>query len=430
MNMDKHKLKQDLDACFAQCEALLGEGDGGVLTEEQQGQFDAFLARAETIGAQIREEPMELEGDSRTKLSAMREAFPRGSKRKTQPSTPRGPGDFGFSGAPSPPAQLGKQGSPWRDLSGNPIPCFGSEESLAGDDAWRGESRPGSLIRGLITGRMYDASEPHTIGIPSGGGAFLPTNVSRMLIDLTRARMVMNAISTTIPMTDDHLVVVRQDSDPSPAFIGEGAEIPESETTFGRITLRARKCAAICKISRELAEDSPQAEQAIEQALARSMASVLDERFLAGDGVGESPLGILNVSGTESITSVGSPDFDAFLDAIEAVELQNGTPNFAGMHPAAAATLRKLKDDQGAYLEPPQRWQELTKRHSTAFPTSKAVVLDSSLAQILIGLRQGVQVEVSQDPDFESDLLTIKARWRGDIAVCRPSQVCVLSDIA
>src|SRR4029077_21043653 len=95
--------------------------------------------------------------------------------------------------------------------------------------------------------------------------------------------------------------IVAVASDPTFTFRKEHAAIPESDITLAPVTLKAKLAGCIVRTSIELLEDSPLADNLIQQVMTNAAAQKLDWALLAGDGSTtgdlDNPTGLLNWPG-------------------------------------------------------------------------------------------------------------------------------------
>lgn len=81
------------------------------------------------------------------------------------------------------------------------------------------------------------------------------------------------------------------------SWIDEEGAIPESDDSFGQVSIGAYKLATMIKVSEELLNDSVfNLESYITREFARRIGNKEEEAFFIGDGTGK-PTGILNATG-------------------------------------------------------------------------------------------------------------------------------------
>lgn len=307
-----------------------------------------------------------------------------------------------------------------------------------------------SLLRGQIFGDWSGAeNERRAMGENTGalGGFLVPSSLSATVIDLARAKTVLvPAGALTINMPTAEMTVVKVKTDPTPHARPEHGAITESAPTFEPIRLRAHVVAALVRISVELLEDAPQAAQTVENTIAAALALEVDRLGLFGNGTTE-PRGLLNTEGL-GLVSMGTngatpADYDAYLDAIAAIETANGTPGAVIMSPRTKRTLSGLKtgiSGDKTSLVPPAEFTALRRLVSNQVPTnlaqgtapntSASVVGD--FAQMAFAMRTNLMMEATRtggSDTFAKMEVLIRAYLRMDVAVFRPAHFAKIAGI-
>jgi len=135
------------------------------------------------------------------------------------------------------------------------------------------------------------------------GGYLIPEEFRNELLQLAIEKSNVLGMARTIPMSSTTVSIPYiKDPDHSSGAIHGGVkfswldeEALKSETrpTFGRVTLRLKKCAGLCYVSDELLQDSPiSMEPLLTGMFGDAFAWTLDNVFINGNGAGQ-PLGIL-----------------------------------------------------------------------------------------------------------------------------------------
>lgn len=395
------------------------------LTKEEGAEFDGLMKKADEMGKDIgRRQNL---GDTETDLekSLGRQTSIEGPDKSNRTSEKSGPVE-------------------WRDSQGRPVPVFGKEQRLL--DYYKDDEpmlSVGKTLRGMITGNWQDADRERRAmsgGQDSAGGYLLSPQQSAHMIDLARNKtVVLLAGAKILPMTTSEMVLLKVETSPTAAWIGENQSITESEATFGRLTLRARKLAALVRVSKELVEDASNAVELIEQMIAKQIALGLDLGALVGDGDGEEPVGIFETTGVTTTAVSGNADYDTLLDAILALENVNAEAVTAIYTPTLKNWLAKLVTGDATnsakfYLPAPDDVKALQTLITNQLATSQAVVGDFS--QMLIGVRlgpgAGIQFEVAPfaGDAYAKDQWLIKARWRGDVGLSHANHFHTLTGIS
>ena len=354
-------------------------------------------------------------------------------RRQTRPGSP----EPAYNGSPL------NRG--FRDMDGKPVAMLAHGESLAD---WNGRQygqtqdtpRLGEVVRSLITGSWdagFDTYQALSQGQDSTGGFYLAPQISDTFIDLARAESVVTqAGAQTFSMNAPEQHLVRVLTDPTVAWTGENNTLTESDPTFGRLTLRARKMGVYVKMSRELVEDAPNAAQQIERLLTIAASQELDRVALLGDADGEEPTGLFNYPGVTDNAIGGAVDFDDMLDTLAALEGRNVTPTAVIYSPLVKSYLAKLKVNSEAnhYAMAPADIAAISRYTTTKLANTQAIMGD--FRELLIGVRSEVRIETtslaagSGTGPFERDQIWVKLTWRGDVQPMRANHFETLTGIS
>lgn len=172
----------------------------------------------------------------------------------------------------------------------------------------------------------------------------------------------LRGIFTTIPVQGTHVVYpkvtgvtnnaswVPENRDPATAV-----EKPQSSAAISQVELTLKKIATWIPVSTECKEDLPQF-MAIINSLLREMLQIkIQSSFIAGDGVGQNPLGFFApTSGINrylwSSGRVGDTKIDAVLMASMSSACAGGPPNFGLMNCMDLARILNEKGSDGHYI--------------------------------------------------------------------------------
>lgn len=133
-------------------------------------------------------------------------------------------------------------------------------------------------------------------GDATAGGYLVPPEYSTDLIELLKPMAVVRRLgAVTLPMDTGTLNIPKITGGATASYIGENANIPKTEQTFGQITLTWKKLAALVPISNDLLRfSSPNADAIVRDDLVSSMALREDLAFIRDDGTSNKPKGLLN----------------------------------------------------------------------------------------------------------------------------------------
>lgn len=130
---------------------------------------------------------------------------------------------------------------------------FSSEEQAKDFGLWALATIAGRPeAKQALAGRGKGLAE----SVNSTGGALVPEEFSRVLIDLLQKYGVFRRNARVIPMSTDRLILPKINSDVTVYSPGESGTITESNPTFSNVQLVANKLCSLTAISSELEEDA------------------------------------------------------------------------------------------------------------------------------------------------------------------------------
>jgi HK97 family phage major capsid protein len=265
-------------------------------------------------------------------------------------------------------------------------------------------------------------------GTASAGGNLVPTG---FLPELFRVLTEQSAVRQTNART------IRTDSGENLPFpkllttgaaviVGEGVAIPESDPTFGQVTLGAFKYANLMQVSRELLEDSAiDIPSLLGEIAATQIADGQGPHLVTGTGTGQ-PQGVTNanVLGVQGSTlaAISYAQLVSLFTSVRSAYRRNG---YWLMNDAVLATIWQIVDANGQPL--------LRQAANAPFEFSlfgRPVVVDPNMpttgaqaAVILFGdfsryyvIRDvdGIRFERSDDFAFANDLVSFRVIFRSD----------------
>jgi HK97 family phage major capsid protein len=293
------------------------------------------------------------------------------------------------------------------------------------------ESRARDAIRGIRKGEVR--------ALTDSSSGLSPVEYANFIFDRLRAHSVLLASGARVVPTERQSEVFPQlTAAASPGWYAEGATFTEGDPTMTTITATPKKVGHIVAMSNELIDDSdPSALDVIQQNLLKIMALKFDLGAFEGTGTSNQITGLKNVSGIQVNSSLGTnggniSSLDIISDTFELLEAANATPGAIVMHPRTWNELRELKDSYGRYqLNPspsdgyrPQIFGvpvyissqlSVTETQGSASTCSSIYIYQPD--QVVVVLRQDVQVELDRSRLFNADQSEMRARFRADLIV-------------
>lgn len=214
-----------------------------------------------------------------------------------------------------------------------------------------------SFWKAMRNKNSYDVQNALQIGTDSEGGYLVPDEFERTLVEALLYENIFRKLAKVITTSsgDKKIPVVATKGNAS--WVDEEGAIPESDDSFGQVSIGAYKLATMIKVSEELLNDSIfNLESYIAKEFARRIGTKEEEAFFIGNGTGK-PTGIFNATGGAGVgvtaTSATAITVDEVMDlffSLKAPYRKNAT--FV-MNDATVKAIRKLKDGNGQYLWTP-----------------------------------------------------------------------------
>ncbi|MGC5330990.1 phage major capsid protein [Micromonospora sp. DT62] len=279
-------------------------------------------------------------------------------------------------------------------------------------------------------------------GTAASGGNTVPTSFyHRLMVHAVESSGVLQAGPFILNTSSgENLEIPKTTAHSTATLVGEAAAIPESDPTFGKVTLGAYKYGLLLQVSRELASDTG---VDLEGYLAKQAGQALGRKFgehlVSGTGTNQprglmtdatvgvtGPTGTATGFGTQNTVGQGG---DLLIDLYHSVISPYRASPSCGwlMRDSTAAALRKLKNSQGDYIWQPSlvAGQPDTILGKPVFidPNMPAVgagnksILFGDLSAYFVRLVGGVEFVRSDEYAFNTDMITYRAIMRGDAAL-------------
>jgi phage major capsid protein, HK97 family len=195
------------------------------------------------------------------------------------------------------------------------------------------------------------------IGTDTEGGYLVPDEFERNLVEALEEENIFRRLANVITTSSGDRKIPVVASKGTASWIDEEGAIPESDDSFGQVSIGAYKLGTLIKVSEELLNDSVfNLESYISREFARRIGNKEEESFFGGDGSGK-PTGILAATGGAQlgVTTAGATaiTLDEVLDLFYSLKAPYRNKAVFVMNDSTIKAIRKLKDSQGQYLWQP-----------------------------------------------------------------------------
>jgi len=292
--------------------------------------------------------------------------------------------------------------------------------------------------------------------VDTAGGYLVPDEFRAEVIRIAEVFGVSRRICRVIPLKRDTLKIPTLTGSVTVYWVGQKAQIPASDPTFGQKTLTAQKAAGITSLANELLEDADVDIVALlTELFGEAIGVAEDEQFLAGTG---SPItGVLGDTGTNVVTmatgktSFSDVTYDDLVDVIDATPssvLESGRCRWV-FHRNILNVLRKLKDSNGnpifnqgvaggapaTILGYPYSLSDKMPGLASSAADTKFIAF-GDFGRYIIGDRKQIAIKIAQEATvgtdnlFEQDMSAIRVLERVGGVLGAPTAISVLKTAA
>lgn len=191
-------------------------------------------------------------------------------------------------------------------------------------------------------------------GVDAEGGYLVPEEYDNRLFEKLEEENIMRKLATVITTAGQHKINIAA-AKPAASWIEEGQELSFGEAKFEQIYLDAFKLHVAIKVTEELLYDNAfNLEDQILSSFTKAIANAEEDAFLNGDGE-KKPTGIFAETGGGQVmgTLTAAIKSDDLIDLVFALKRPYRKNASFIMNDATLASLRKLKDNNGAYIWQP-----------------------------------------------------------------------------
>ena len=189
--------------------------------------------------------------------------------------------------------------------------------------------------------------------VDADGGYLVPEEYDSRLIQSLEGENIMRQLGHTLTTSGDHKINIAATT-PAAAWIDEGGQLTFGEATFKQALLDAHKLHVAIKVTEELLYDSAfNLENYILEQFGKALANAEADAFLNGDGTGK-PTGVFHqTNGGTYLTEVATLKADDIINLIHALKRPYRKGAVFILNDKTIAAIRKLKDNNGAYMWQP-----------------------------------------------------------------------------
>ena len=204
---------------------------------------------------------------------------------------------------------------------------------------------------------MPDVANALQVGTDSEGGYLVPDEYERTLVEALEEENVFRQMAKVIKTSSGDRKIPVVAGKGTASWIDEEGAFPESDDSFGQVSIGAYKLGTMIKVSEELLNDSVfDLQSYISREFARRIGAKEEEAFFAGDGKGK-PLGVLAASGGAetgvTATSATAVTADEMIDLFYSLKAPYRKKSVWMLNDSTIKSIRKLKDGNGQYLWQP-----------------------------------------------------------------------------
>lgn len=294
-----------------------------------------------------------------------------------------------------------------------------------------------------LRSRVLEIQNSYGSEVPADGGFLIPENLRSDILEVALETAVVRPRAQVIPMDSLRVPIPMIDttSNVSSVFGGvvcywteEAAQLVESQASFGRVVLDAKKLTGYAEVPNELLADAPAFSSFFDTIFPRAVAWFEDVAFINGTGVGE-PLGFVNCPASVNVAKETG-------QAAATIVWENIVKMFARMLPTALGnacwiasidTFPELATMalsvgtgggpvwMGNYTDPGKATPPVTILGRPVYFTEKTPVLGQpgdinfvDLSYYLIGDRQMMQTASSEQYKFQNDKTAFRVIERVD----------------
>ena len=192
------------------------------------------------------------------------------------------------------------------------------------------------------------------VGTDSEGGYLVPDEFEKTLVEALEEQNVIRSLANPFKTSSGERKIPVAASNGTASWVEEEEETPESDDTFGQISIGSHKLVTMIKVSEELINDSVfDIESYIAKEFGRRMGRAEEKAFISGNGIGK-PTGILtSVQIGVTAAAEAAIKADEIIDLYYSLKSPYRRNAVFLTNDDIVKQLRKLKDSNGQYIWQP-----------------------------------------------------------------------------
>ena len=195
------------------------------------------------------------------------------------------------------------------------------------------------------------------VGTDFEGGYLVPDEYERTLVEALEEENIFRQMAKVIQTSSGDRKIPVVATKGTASWIDEEGAFPESDDSFGQVSIGAYKLGTMIKVSEELLNDSVfDLQSYISREFARRIGAKEEEAFFTGNGTGK-PLGVLAATGgaETGVTAASSTAVtaDELMDLYYSLKSPYRKKSVWVLNDSTIKAIRKLKDNNGQYLWQP-----------------------------------------------------------------------------
>ena len=238
-------------------------------------------------------------------------------------------------------------------------PITGKPSGMADSKTGRGSDEYAASFWNAMRNKSlsFEITNALQIGSDSEGGYLVPDEFERTLVEGLEEENIFRTLAKVITTASGDRKIPVVATKGTASWIDEEGAVPESDDSFGQVSISAYKLGTMLKVSEELLNDSIfNLEAYIAKEFARRIGAKEEEAFFIGDGNGK-PTGIFNATGgaQDGITAASATaiTLDEIMDLFYALKSPYRRSATFILNDATVKVIRKLKDGNGNYIWQP-----------------------------------------------------------------------------